>query len=46
VSEGRWEWVGGWWNTFIEAGRGGMEEGVSGAQKGANIRNVNKENIQ
>jgi hypothetical protein len=44
----RWEWVGGYKNTLIEAGGGRTVYGVSGVGdgKGDNICNVSKENIQ
>jgi hypothetical protein len=29
---GRTEWVGGWWNTLIEAGKRRMSQGVFGRE--------------
>jgi hypothetical protein len=46
---GRWECVGGWSNTLIEAGEGGCDRVFPGGRetrKEDNIRNVDKENIQ
>ena len=37
---GRWECVGGWRNTLIEAGGGGMEYGVLGARKTGKWDNI------